>query len=439
MEVFVLKLEEVSKLKAGLHKSGRIEDYKEACELVTLWDKVQKGLSFNDAKITAWARENLSYEYLTNCAINTLTGIHPKKLLGYNLAMNQYDTIESFLQPNFTFITNASNGIPQFEDEDGSTSINLEEVRSYTQKATGAGLTSFVKSKGERVKLRAVKYNGSGIDIVTPTDDMDKDTKVFKPFYGIELEAMCRRSAPRDIVRLITREALKDFAIVKSDSSVAGRGTVGFEIVSVPATYSKHKEVWRNFFNPDTGVARYLKSWTTNKCGIHIHVSRDAFTKPHLARFVCFLNDAHNRDFICDIAGRNPTAYAKLQPAYRYGHIMSNERANISGDRHSATNLQNEATVEVRIFRGNTREKGFFKNLEFVDAVYYFTQSCGWKYDMTAKRSKIVYEDFLAWIDRNNFDYSNLVDWLKEKEYLKGVRRTTGKDKQQLQWRNECA
>ena len=43
-----------------------------------------------------------------------------------------------------------------------------------------------------------------------------------------------------------------------------------------------------------------------------------------------------------------------------------------TGNRYQVINLQNPKTIEVRCFKGNLNEISFRKNLDFVEAMYYF-------------------------------------------------------------------
>lgn len=442
--MFVLNDSEIETLKNGLAK--KVVKYDTACKLVKLWEKVLKAYSYDANIIINFAASKLNYGEMTVRAKNCLSGIWPVKLVGYNATMDKYDTIDVFLNPEFKFDkinTQDRDSIKHFADNDINGSVTVSTIRSYNTEATGVGLDIFQTAKRENIKLKAVKWENNKSEVFIP-DASVKDAQVTKVFYGIELEVICRKNAPADIVNRIATDALNGFCIIKSDSSLKVNSSTGFEIVTVPATYDRHKEAWLRFFRgdfdtktdkyKDNGVAKYLKSWVTGKCGIHIHISRKCFTKPHLAKFCAFFNN--NISFVKDVSGRSSDEYAPFQPKYNYKHVMQNEYDGGLG--RGAVHLRKPATVEIRAFRGNTREKGFFKCLEFVDAVFYYTQMCSWGYNKTSKQVNIGYEGFLEWLKVNPCDYSNLIDWLVEKEYIKGTRRKTLL-KEDLNWSEQCA
>ena len=121
-----------------------------------------------------------------------------------------------------------------------------------------------------------------------------RETPFFKPYetftdktltLGVELEVQVRRSSRlsrSDLAFNITQHDLKNFSIIKNDSSIG----YGFEIVSKPATFEYHKTAWDIFF---TNTAQYLRSFRDTDCGLHIHVNRSAFSKAHVGRFFIFM------------------------------------------------------------------------------------------------------------------------------------------------------
>lgn len=439
--MFILSDKQKDILLEGLEagKLGAKAPYETVHAAVLVWEKLIKENGFNLTKIQESLKQKGIKTELTDRARESLVGYWPVPLIGHNATMSRYDTLDTFLASSDTFRYSASasqgSSFPIFEDTDISGSHSTGGIRSYSTKATSVGLPTFLTVEKEKVKLRSVSWKTGEIEVLTNGDGNIVTEK--KPFYGIELEVMPRRNAPEDIVKQIEKK-MEGLVILKSDSSVEGRGVIGFEIVSVPATYAAHKQKWLKFFDEENGVSKYLKSWITNKCGIHIHISRNAFTKPHLARFVCFLNEAENIPFLSDIAGRNTNTWARFAPEMTYKQIISNEFS-VPYGRRGATNLSNESTVEIRIFRGNTRQRGFFKCLEFVDAVYHYTKQSGMSYSKEKERLYLHYQGFLDWISKNRYDYSNLIDWLIEKEYITDSKRLHNQDKQQLEWRKECA
>jgi len=227
------------------------------------------------------------------------------------------------------------------------------------------------------------------------------------PYYGIELEVMQRKErVGRKLTATVVLDQLgRKFAILKYDSSIGGNG---FEIVSTPATLAYHKTAWNKFFDKDEGVCQHLKSYHTGTCGMHVHISRDAFLPLHHGKFVVFYNAKENLKFIERTAGRGKNSYCKfVNKGIKDG--LNNPR---SGDKYEAVNVKKKDTLEVRIFRGNVKKAGFIKNIEFCDATYHFTKE--------ASHSKLTYEDFLNWLKdpKNGCRYMNLLKFLMATKYL---------------------
>lgn len=223
-------------------------------------------------------------------------------------------------------------------------------------------------------------------------------TKLSTPFFGVELEVEADRNTPRDIASKVMddmycNELTNQFALLKHDGSLAEDG---FEIVTAPATYKVHRIAWKKFFN---NSAKELTSWASGRCGIHVHISRDAFSAPHLGKFLVFINDSGNKKFVAKIAGRTSQEWC----AFKDKKITDGWRYPFDGERYEAVNLTNSKTIELRIFRGTTKESSFMKNIEFTVASFYFTQ--------TTSYTKLSYDDFLNWLDATE-GYPYLKHWL---------------------------
>jgi L-rhamnose mutarotase len=229
-------------------------------------------------------------------------------------------------------------------------------------------------------------------------------------FLGIELEVERGDSSTRhdDMAHMIDR----DFLYFKTDGSLDN----GFEIVTHPMTISyvrKHKNVWAEILN----ILRSNKyrSYDTKTCGMHIHISKNAFTTWHLYRFMKFFVD--NADFVSKISQRkiaNLDRWAALtdkpntsQEEYSKDMLMYKaKKKKGNNNRYLAVNLQNSNSVEVRIFRGTLNDSSFFKNIEFVQALFDYTKSIS-EADMSLKT-------FLSFIKDNN-EYPYLRKFIADK------------------------
>jgi L-rhamnose mutarotase len=230
-------------------------------------------------------------------------------------------------------------------------------------------------------------------------------------YLGIELEV--ERGANSETNH--TKMALliqQDFLYFKTDGSLDN----GFEIVTHPMTISyikKHKNVWADILN--LLRSNKYRSYDTRTCGMHIHISKNAFTTWHLYRFMKFFVD--NSDFVTKISQRkieNLDRWAALtdNPSESYkeftqDRLMYKAKKKSGNDkRYLAVNLQNDKSVEVRIFRGTLNDSSFFKNIEFVQALYDYTKSIP-DPDMSLK-------SFLSFIKDNN-EYPYLRKFIADK------------------------
>ena len=227
-------------------------------------------------------------------------------------------------------------------------------------------------------------------------------------FLGWELEVICKESRELSRIAETVDGTLSDCGILKEDSSI--RGT-GFEVVSTPATLAYHQTQWGGTL---AALQKHCRGWDQDSCGMHVHIDRHGLTNAQIGRMAFFLNAPENDIFIRDIAGRSRNTYCKALPKKitcisKYGKY----RDDYSGERYQALNLQNDATVEVRIFQSNVATVGFLKNIEFCDAM------ARWCRD--ASNAALGWVDFLLWVDTpsRRAIYPNLSSWLVRGNYIK--------------------
>ena len=224
-------------------------------------------------------------------------------------------------------------------------------------------------------------------------------------FYGIEAEVHTREDRSRqEVVEEFSKCFYCDDVLFKRDGSLNDK--YGFEIVSTPATFKHHKEVfWTDFFklNPNTMV----KGYHGYNCGIHIHFSRDAFTDNQLRRINVFYNKRENKNLIVDIAGREGSGYCQFQNVNFNSNILR-------GERYSVVNFNNTHTVEVRVFRSNIKPISFFRYLEFVHSVNEWIRSNHYNDDRN-----LMWHDYFDYLLKNiNKDYINLLFFLDDRKHF---------------------
>ena len=245
----------------------------------------------------------------------------------------------------------------------------------------------------------------------------DKDNPNTKLFYGIELEVLANNVAGQSDDKSANKSAAatynvlgKENILIKYDGSL---DTTGYEIVSVPMTFNRHIEFWDKFFRQERHDGKMyapgLKSYDTNCCGMHIHISRKALNLSDICKIVFFINEFSNTPFCEFIASRSANNYCiiKNKNLTELNEIAKNGRS-YTGDRYEAVNLTNRDTVEIRIFRGTIEKMSFFKNLEFVDCLIKFIHS---------KKSflKLNWKEFLKFLKKNYEKYPNLYQWILNK------------------------
>jgi hypothetical protein len=277
-------------------------------------------------------------------------------------------------------------------------------------------------------------------------------------WMGFELEVI-PHSYRSEAVYAVT-QALDGRGILKNDGSLSDDG---FEIVSLPATLAYHQTGWGEAFFAT--LAENVRGWSEKSCGMHVHMARDALTPLQIARMQVFVNGdgkgVNNRPFIEKVAGRGATdycrdfkkqltdcapvidrhvpiapvnyedgcdcpscqiqreAYQRALEASRGSDVLMHQLRRIrrecdgplsrvckdrrNTERYQAINLQNDRTIEFRIFQSNVAQLGFLKNLEFCHACAKFCADAG--------NTELHTANFLDWLDRRRGEYPNLVRW----------------------------
>ena len=221
-------------------------------------------------------------------------------------------------------------------------------------------------------------------------------------YYGIELEIECKDNS----IPVIE----DDYFYLKRDGSL----TNGFEVVSHPSTWQwlqQHKHLWERILNLRTSGYR---SHNTTTCGMHVHISRTAFSTWMLYKWLRFFVD--NGPFIMHLSQRRPEQLNWCAFDDR-GEIIYKAKCGRGPNkcRYEAINLENTHTVEIRIFRGTLNPIKFWTNLEFLEALF------AWLEPFAIKDLNLMTVDnFLTYIHKNEKLYPNLFSWLSN-HLFKGV------------------
>jgi hypothetical protein len=240
---------------------------------------------------------------------------------------------------------------------------------------------------------------------------LEKDTLLF----GVELEVENLRKnkaiqTPRiAMAHRFLLEMGRDIWYLKTDGSL----TDGIEVVSHPFSWQKFKEdkpKWEKIFT----LFDKNKWGATDNCGIHIHMSKAAFTTLHLYKFIKFIYEINNRDFMLAIAQRSGKQCHDYCRFYEEDEdkmgTTAKKKENASGERHSAVSLLYEPTAEIRIFQSTIVPLWFYKNLEFAKSLFEFSKSNTVK-DMVAYK-------YILYVMQNANKYQNLLQFVRDNEHI---------------------
>jgi hypothetical protein len=195
------------------------------------------------------------------------------------------------------------------------------------------------------------------------------------------------------------------FIYFKKDGSLSN----GFEVVTHPFTWQFYHDN-REKFKAMVSEAYKNGMRAERTCGFHVHMSKKAFSHGQMYKFVKFIYEPLNTEFI-DVVSERPqrTSYAAFRDSdQRRVAKFAKNKCNQSEDRHSAVNATGNHTVEVRFFASTTNQLSFLKNIEFVFALYEYAGVCSYK--------QFYAQDFLKWLSTRSAanKYRNLVRWLKD-------------------------
>lgn len=231
-----------------------------------------------------------------------------------------------------------------------------------------------------------------------------------KIYFGLEIETEATRSAyPSEGAEVIS-DLCNGLVYCKHDGSLNN----GFEIVTHPMSYGYVKNHADNLWDGLTRLRRQgFRAWTTSTCGLHIHVSRNAFlNEAHLHKFMWFIygSDVSRASIARRTAQESHIANIK-QFAGRDSHWSKFDRESFLGtaydgddelgnsqyvvpslaeiakgrtkkgnaippyanERYLALNRNNRHTLELRFFRPSLRPETIQASVEFVQCLFDYT------------------------------------------------------------------
>lgn len=221
-------------------------------------------------------------------------------------------------------------------------------------------------------------------------------------FMGFELEVESNSGDRVDGSEYVHGKSNRerDFYL-KSDGSLND----GFEIVSHPMTLARFQELDLSWMEGLTNQG--FTSWSANTCGIHVHISRDAFKSPsHTYKFAQFI--AMHKTEMTRLGGRDSDRWATFDGTDR--KIMPYIKGQMHPHRYEAVNFCNNNTLELRFFKGSLRAKRLLSALELTHAVATYT---GIIDSNDAINGALHWSPFASWVtEMASEDYPNLVHYI---------------------------
>jgi hypothetical protein len=170
-----------------------------------------------------------------------------------------------------------------------------------------------------------------------------------------------------------------------------------------------------------------FRSWDTDTCGLHVHVSRDGFgntpltpgenenewrkrtiivRQSHELRFIKLIYD--NQRQVERLAGRKANQWATFSDK---GKLIAKVKDNYQSDgRYSVVNTENYNTIEVRIFKGSLKRERVQSALEFVHASVEYTRNLR----VTGSNRALSWIKFSAYVADNMNTYPNLFNYMEK-------------------------
>jgi len=220
-----------------------------------------------------------------------------------------------------------------------------------------------------------------------------------EPYMGVELEFQVDKHRQG---RLYTGDKLQDHALMKDDGSIRN----GFEIVTRPSGYFQHINKLGSFLDD---LPEYIHPHTS--CGMHVHISRTAFTWLGAGKFTEFFNRLDNKQFIKAIAGRGSNNYSEQSVDMDIKSPYNVRARDRYVPRYNFVNLNNSKTIELRIFATPADRLEFEIRMQFVKAM---VEYCKPAQHTVSLKEQTHYKSFVNWLANTTKEFKQLNNFIKE-------------------------
>lgn len=202
--------------------------------------------------------------------------------------------------------------------------------------------------------------------------------EVPEAYYGCEIEIDGRGSmysSNRNTAGQAFDEIVYDNKHVTYNKDDGSLRNYGFEVVTHPMSLKfvmHNREKFKKAF--DTAIAEGYRAHQTDTCGLHVHVSRDAFTDEKSRNNFVFLFEKFYEQ-VLKFSRRTPENFERW--ANRYG-IYNSDDTNKSfadklqyayRDKYRIVNVSHRRTLEVRAFRGTLNVDTFIATVQFMEVM----------------------------------------------------------------------
>jgi hypothetical protein len=236
-------------------------------------------------------------------------------------------------------------------------------------------------------------------------------------YFGFELEIEANGSwisARESMADLIKEKAGLDRVYVVQDGSLSH----GVEMVSYPFTWERFKKDRDHW----TEVLQYCKSkgWESfftepgKTVGMHIHTSKAAWGTFQIYKMMEFMYNPAHRNFLKLIGQRESNQYCRWSNNDNNGLAqLAKEKKNLDATHYNVVNLNDKRsynqsgggkTIEFRMFSGTLEPLHFFKNIEFVYALFCFTRD--------RSKKEMNHQDFLDYVINHRRTWPSLSEFL---------------------------